>query len=211
MTGQENGWQNCDILSGNPRDLTVPQILMRLEQIQTLDVKSITKDSDCLLVNYDICSKESLSNLLQFGWEAAYHVRLALVIKICNGITLEIATNTSNLPYLIATESENNIEQFICPVVGEIKPRLENEMCHLSYLNYKNKALRIGLMGIPPDFVLTSTGVDGINMRLINMMAKKLKFMPNISFASSFNKAAYQVCKYLALITLLSVSIALFM
>ena len=192
MTGQENGWQNCDILSANPSDLSVPQMLMRLEQIHMLDMKSITKDSDCLLVNYDICSKEGLSNLLQFGWEAAYHVRLALVIKICNGITLEIATNTSNLPYLVAIESEKNTDHFICPVVGEIKPRMENEICNPSYLSYKNKALRIGLLGVPPDFVLTSSGVEGINIRLIKMMAKMLKFLPNIKFATSFKGAEDQ-------------------
>ena len=192
MTGQEENWQNCDILSADPSDLGVPQILMSMGQIQTVNIKSVFKDSHCLLVNYDACSEGSLSNLLQFGWEAAYQVRLAFVMKICNGLTLETATNTSNLPFLIATELEKKTEQFICPVVGEIKPRVDNEICNPSYLSYKNKALRVGLLGVPPDFVLTSTGVEGINIRLIKMMAKKLKFLPNIKFASSFKGAEDQ-------------------
>ena len=192
MTGRERGWQNCDILSVNPSDLGVPHILMSMGQIQNLNIKSVFKNSHCLLVNYDVCIGDSLSNLLQFSWEAAYHVRLALVMKICNGLTFETATNTSTLPYLVATESESNVEKFICPVVGEIKPRLENEICNPSYLKYKNKALRVGLLGVPPDFVLTKTGVEGINIRLIKMMAKKLKFLPNIKFASSFKGAEDQ-------------------
>ena len=69
MTGREKGWKNCDILSANPSDLGVPQILMSMGKLHTVNIKSIFKESHCLLVNYNVCSEESLSSLLNFTWE----------------------------------------------------------------------------------------------------------------------------------------------
>ena len=217
MTGHEEGWQHCDILSENPSYMGVPQISIKLEKIKTLNIKSAFENSHCLLVNYDISSNASLSTILEFGLEAIEHVRLAVVIKMHSGLTLEAiehvrlavlikmnadnfahrATNISNLPYLVAAESENGMEQFHCPTVGEIKPCLRYEMCYPTYLNHKNKALRIGLLGVPPDLVFTSTGVDGTNIRLIKTMAERLEFIPEIKFATSFIGAIYQVCQVL--------------
>ena len=197
MIGHEEGWQQCDILSSNPSHDGVPQLSMDLETINKLNIKAAFKYSHCLLVNYGVSSEASLSTLLEFGLKAMNHVRLALVIKMSSGITLETATNTSSLPYLVVAESDSGMEQFLCPVVGGIKPRLGNEMCNPTYLDYKCKALRVGLLGVPPDLILTSTGVEGTNTRLIKMLAEKLKFMPNIKFARSFKLAENQVCKVL--------------
>ena len=197
MTGYESTWRHCDMLSANIYSYEgVPQVTMDLDKIETLNVKSTFSSSSCLLVIYDVSSKDGLSTLLEFGQNAINYVRLALVIKMRSGITLEMATNTSNLPYLVAAESQHGMEQFICPVVAEVKPRLRHEMCSPSYLDYKNKVLRIGLMGIPPDFVLTSTGsIEGVNIQLIKMMAERLKFTPEINIAASFIAAEDQVCK----------------
>ena len=85
-------------------------------------------------------------------------------------------------------------EQFLCPVVGEVKPRLRQEMCRKSYIDYKGKTLRIGLMGVLPDFVMTCAGgIEGTNIGLIKMLAKGLRFTPDIILAASFNAASNQV------------------
>ena len=197
MTGHENTLQDCDVLSTNGYSHTgEPQITMSLEKLETLSLKSVFSSSTCLLINYEISSEADLLTLLEFGKKAVNNIRLALAIKMVAGISLEKAKNTSNLAYMIATESKEGLEQFLCPVTAESKPRLENEMCKPSYLDYKNKALRVGLMGMPPDFGFTSNGtIDGVNVRLIKMMAQRLHFMPDIHIAKSFTAAVEQVCK----------------
>ena len=198
MTGHEKGWPHCDILSSNPSNEGVPHISMTLDKIQTLNIKSAFEKTHCLLVHYDISSKDNLSTLLEFGWNAITHIRMALVIKMGLGITLEMATNISTLPFLVAAESEHGKIQFLCPVVGDLKPRLWDEMCSPSFLEHKDKVLRIGLLGLPPDFVMTSVGtIDGVNIRFINTMAERLQFIPEIKVAESFNSAEEQVSKHI--------------
>ena len=194
MIGHEKGWQHCDILSSTPSNEGVPQMSMNLDNIKTLNIKSAFENSHCLLVKYDVSSKESLLTLLEFGWNAINHVRLALMIEMHSGITLEMAKNTSKLPFLVAAKSEADIEQFLCPVVGELNPHLVNEMCNPSYLDYKNKTLHVGLMGVPPDFVMTDTGkIEGASIRMINMISERLKFSPKINVAASYSAAEKQV------------------
>ena len=194
MTGHEEGWKHCDILSANPSDEGMPQISMALDKLPTSNIMLAFEKTQCLLVNYDLTTKASLSTLLDFGKMAIHRLRLALVIKLHSGINLEMATNTSNLPFLVAIESEHGKEKFLCPVVGKFKPLLDDKMCSESFHDYKSKAVRIGLIGTPPDFILTSTGlIDGVNMRLIKMMAERMKFKPEISISRSFESAFNQV------------------
>ena len=195
MAGYENKWWHCDLLSESSHySEDEPQIIMDLDNIGKMNVKSTLAYSTCMLVHYTVSDNESLSALLKLGQKLISHVRMALVITMRSGITLEMATNTSNLPYLVAAESHDGKEQFLCPVVGEVKPRLRQEMCRKSYIDYKGKTLRIGLMGILPDFVMTSTGgIDGTNIGLIKMLAKGLRFTPDIILAASFNAASNQV------------------
>ena len=156
-------------------------------------MKSAFSHSSCLLVNYDVRSEASLSALMDFGWEAINHVRMALVIKVYSGTNLEMASNTSNLPFLVISELEDGRAQFLCPVVGEYKPQLVYEMCSASLLHYQNKILRIGLFGTKPDFVRTpDRALDGSNIRMIKMMSKRLKFYPNITI-TPFTAALEQV------------------
>ena len=194
MTGHEQGWKHCDILSANPSDEGIPQIAMALDKLSTSDIMLALEKSQCLLVKYDVTNKASLSILMDFGQMAISKLRLALVIKLHSDVNLEMATNTSNLPFLVAIEPDHGKEKFLCPVVGKFKPLLDDKMCSVSLNDYKSKALRIVLMGPPPDFVFTSTGLmDGANMRLIKMMAERMKFTPEISIASSFQSAFNQV------------------
>ena len=196
MVGLENAWQQCDLLSASGySDWDGPQITMDLERIETLNLKSVFSSSTCVLVDYDITSESSLSTLLEFGEKANKQIRLALVIKMDKGISLEKAKNSSNLAYMIAAESEQGLEQSFCPVLGETQARVEHGMCNPSDLDYKNKALRVGIMGMPPDFGFTSNGtIDGVNIRLIKMMAQGLNFTPDIHIAKSLTGAVEQVC-----------------
>ena len=152
MTGYESNWQHCERLSDlSDYSSNEPQIIMNLNEIQTLNLKSAFAYTTCLLVHYNVGSKASLSALMEFGWKAINHVRLAIVMKLRSGITLEMAKNTSNLPYLVAAQLDDGKEQFLCPIVGQENPGFGQVMCRKSYLNYQSKKLRIGGSGLLPD------------------------------------------------------------
>ena len=205
MTGHEDGWQHCDTLSSNPLSEGVPQMSMNLDKIQTLNLKSAFAYSSCLLVNYHISSEASLSDLLDFGYAAIQHVRLALIIKMGSGMTLDMIKNTTKMPFLVAAQLDGGKEQFLCPVVGEIEPRLEQDLCTASYASYRNKTLRIGLLGLMPEFLLTSSGtIDGTGIRLINMLASILNFMPQVIYPKSMANAEYLVCTHYRILLFLN-------
>ena len=194
MTGEEEGnSQHCDILSaGTHSHVGIAQITMALDKINMLNFKN--SSSKCLLVNYDVTRKADLSALLEFGWAAFYHIRLALVVKLHSGLTLGMARNTSKLPYLVAAESSEGKEQFLCPVVGELEPRLQKHLCEPSYVSYKNKILRIGIMGIPPAVFMTEKGpFAGMNLRLLKMLEQRLDFGTAIIVPNSFLDAGNKV------------------
>ena len=194
MTGHEQGWQHCDILTEKPSLQGVPQISMSLNKIKALNIKSAFAFSQCLLIKYHISSEASLSALLDFGLEAIQQVRLALVVQMKSGITLDMIQNTTKIPFLIAAELEHGKEQFLCPFLGEIEPRLEQDLCKGSYVSYKNKKLRIVLGGLMPDFMRTSNGtIEGTGIRLIKMLANQLNFLPQVIIPDSMGAAEYLV------------------
>ena len=196
MTGHEKGWHHCDVLSSNPPSENAPGISMNLDKIETLNIKSAFKNSHCLLVHYHVSSESSLSTLIEFGWNTVNYVRLALVIEMHSSINLQMLKNTANLPFLVAAVSENGMEQFLCPVVGEMNPRIANEMCNPSYLDYKDKELHIGLMGLPPDFIMLPDGeIEGVNIRMMRMISDRLNFTTKISVADS-HLAALKLVNY---------------
>ena len=127
-----------------------PQITMNLGEIQTLNLKAAFAYSTCLLVHYDVSSSTTLSALFEFGLKAIDHVRLAMVVTMGSGITLEMANNTSNLPFLVAAQLDNGKEQFLCPVVGKREPHVQNSMCDDNFASYKDKTIRFGIIGVPP-------------------------------------------------------------
>ena len=196
MTGHEKGWKDCDILSANTLlNEGTPQFSMDLDKLNTLNPKSAFALSHCLFVTYDVGSKASLSALLDFGWATIHYIRLALVIKLDSSITLEMATNTTKLPFLVASVSDQAKEQFLCPVIGEVEPHLQQDMCKPSYVSYQNKILRITQLGIPPDFLLTSSsGLDGTNIRMMKILEDKLNFRAKIIVANSFTHEEDLVC-----------------
>ena len=199
MTGHEKGWKQCEILSDGSSyeavtqggelsntflDEGEPQISMDLDKIKTMDIKSAFSSSHCLLVIYHIASNHELEGILDFGRTAFLHVRLALVVKMSSGISLDMAVNTTKLPFLVAAELDNQKEQFLCPVVGKNIPSLQGYMCEPSHADYRFKELRIGAVGMPPYwFPLNNnyTNPDGVDIRMIRMLAKRLKFIPKLS------------------------------
>ena len=188
MTGHAGGWHNCDIMTADSFSTEdTPQIAMNLDKLNTMNIKSAFSSSHCVLVNYNVRDFTELQTLINFGWAASDHVRIALVVKMTSGTNLGMVTNTTKLPFLIAAEVGQAKEQFLCPVVGEIDPRLDNVMCKLTYVSYKNKTLRILQFGLRPYFVMTSNGFfDGVNIRLMNVLMDKLDFMPKIIVPNSY-------------------------
>ena len=200
MTGHEKGWTNCDILSA---DLFFnedqPHISMELDNIQILNVRSNFAFSNCLLVSYQVSSLLSLEKLIDFGRAAIQHIRLALVVKMNSGITLNMITNTTRLPFLIAAELEDGREQFLCPVVGVSHPILEENVCNPSYASYKGKTLRVTFMGVPPNFIMTNATIglfDGADIRLMRILERQLNFRGEIIMPKSHTDAFIKVCQY---------------
>ena len=196
MAGYESKWQHCDRLSDNSYySENEPQITMNLDEIRTLNLKAAFAYSTCLLVHYEVSSRASLSALFEFGRKAINHVRLAIVMTTRSGITLEMANDTSNLPYLVGAQLDNGKEQFLCPVVGEVKPHFGQSMCKKSFITYKNRKIRYGLIGIPPDVVFTKRydgrydeiTIDGTSARLMKMLAEKLKLNPIFTWSPSYH------------------------
>ena len=195
MTGNAGGSKDCDILSASTFLDATPQISMDLEKLKTMNIKSAFASSRCVLVNYYVEDIKDIQALLKFGMDAFNHVRIALVLKMRLGLTLDMVTNTTKLPFLVAAELGQAKEQFLCPVVGEVEPRLEQVLCHASYVSYSYKTLRIALLGITPDFIFTTDGdLDGINIRLMHILEHRLNFMSKIIIPKSFNDGLSKVC-----------------
>ena len=125
MTGSAGGWKNCDIMSADSFSTEgTPQIAMDLDKINTMNIKHAFASSHCVLVNYHVGNTADFPTLIDFGLAAINHVRIALVIRMGPGISLDmtsLTTNTTKLPFLVAAELEQGKEQFLCPVVGEIE------------------------------------------------------------------------------------------
>ena len=167
---------------------------MGLKEMKTLDLKLAFASSHCLLVNYNVRDEEDLTTLLEIGWSAINHKRLALVLKISSGLSLDMPnwSNTS-LPFMIAAAFDDDKEEFVCPVLGEDEPRLQESMCKTSFSHYEGKLLRMGIVGINPYFMVTENGIDGTDMRLIQLLEKSLSFRAEVIPMNSFSEAVSMV------------------
>ena len=194
MVGHSKSWTQCDVLSSNSVGDDAPQLLMNFVEFQKLDMRSALSSCHCLLASYHIESQESLSEIMRFGWEVIKHKRVALILSMAKGITLEMATDTDKLPFLVAARLESGGEQFLCPIIGRIKPLIQSDMCEISYVSYKYKKLRIGLFGISPHLIFDG-GIDGTDVRLIKLLAEKLKFKPDVVIPRTFAQGENMVRK----------------
>ena len=150
--GNRSGYQ-CDVLYDNTQKDSIEgmaRFVMDLNEIEHFNLSSNLVSSHCLLVSVSINTNESLATLIKFGWTVVQHKRVALVMKMSSGMTLSMATNITKLPFLVAAELKEGKEQFLCPVVGEREPYLQHSMCDHAHTSYKNKVIRVGIIGVPP-------------------------------------------------------------
>ena len=125
MAGYGEGWTNCDVLSLKPITMDAPQFIMGFETFNKLDINSALSSSHCLLTAHYVERKESLSAIIKFGWNVMQHKRVALILSMAKGITLDMASNTEKLPFLIVANMEGGGNQFLCPIVGRSEPLLQ--------------------------------------------------------------------------------------
>ena len=194
MTGYGGGWPHCDVLSMNPLG-GAPQFIMDFQTFNLLDISSALSSSHCLLATYHIESKVSLSAIIKFGWKVIQYKRIALILSMGNGVTLDMATDTEKLPFLIAAELECREKQFLCPIIGRRKPLLQGHMCDVSYASYRHKKLRVGIFGVQPHLFATKNGIDGTDIRLLNLLVEKLKFIPDAVIPRTYDQGANMVGK----------------
>ena len=205
MIGHEKGWQPCNLLSANIyREETAPQISMDLDKIWNLNIKSVFSFSHCIFISYQVNSKEDLASLVEFGLRAHRQMRVALLIKMKRGISLETTLKDTRLPFMIGAELDNNKIQFNCPILGKSNTGLEPHICNPSYATYKDNVLRIVLYGVRENFHFTNNGIDGTDVRLLHMLAKKLRFNPKTTILPSFAAIRNVVCKASVLSSLYS-------
>ena len=192
MVGHGKGWLNCDILSLNPHESDAPQFLMDFKTFGKHDLSLTLSSSHCLLAAFTIESKESLSAIIQFGWRVIRHKRIALILSLGKGVTLDMALNTAKLPFLIASVLEGGQKQFLCPIVGRKEPVMQNYRCDMSYASYRHKKLKVGIFG-PNPYVFKSKhgiGMDGTDVRLLKLLSRTLKFVPDLMIPMSFRHGA---------------------
>ena len=72
-------------------------------------------------------------------------------------------------------------------------------MCDKSYATYRYKKLRVGILGTAPHFFPTKSGIDGTDIRLLRLLAEKLKFMPDVVVPRTFAQGANMVEKNMLL------------
>ena len=196
MAGYEDSWAHCDVISADPQKNEArlsPQFVIDFKMLNKLDMNSILSASQCLLAVYHITSKEDLSEILQFGQTVFKYKRIALILKLENIVTLNMATDFAKLPFLIAAQLEGGREQFLCPIVGKPEPILQDFICNEIYASYRYKKLRVGLFGVNPHLFRKGNGIDGTDWRMMKLLAEKLKFEPDVKIARSFEHGANMV------------------
>ena len=199
MAGHGRGWDTCDVVTQQlleERSLrAVPQWVMELQMLKTLET-SLLSPADCLLVTYRVKSERNLQTLMEFGQSVILKKRFALLLKLDSNITLD-AVNRTNLPFLVSAEMSSGKEEFLCPVVGKQEAQIQPDMCKQSYTTCKNKVLRVGILGRPPYFKLTrDNSMDGLDVQLLKLLAKKKGFVPNVTVAKNLWASITMVCIY---------------
>ena len=199
MAGFGEGWSHCDVMSSDIPQTEPgfhslsPQFAIDFAMLNKLDINSMLSSSHCLLAAYHIKTKEGLHDILQFGQKVFRHKRIALLLRLENGVTLKMATDIAKVPFLVAAELESGGEQFLCPIVGRPEPILQDSMCKEKFASYRYKKLRVGLFGIIPHIFVKGNVIDGTDLRLIKLLAEKLKFVADVKIPRTFAHGANMV------------------
>ena len=178
MAGYGSGWSECDLMAVSPQKndklFNVPGFVMSMAYLKAFDISRELSDSHCLLLTAHVENSTLLADLIEFGWTAVHHRRLGMALRLGTNLTLDMATNTTNLPFLIAAQLERGRAQFLCPRIGGHMPHLLDVIPHPTY---SGKPIRIGHMLLPP---FSYVGVDGrphgVDIEFINLLKRKMHF-----------------------------------
>ena len=197
MKGHGKGWISCDILSVEPLYPRLkgnrPEFAIGLTALREFDISSRLKQSSCLLLTAHITNMTILSTIIEFGWSVIQFKRLGVVMTMGPNITLGMAKNTTNLPYMIAAKLHDGKSQFLCPAVGKHMPMRQSSMCGEPLTTHKGKTIRVGVYGIWP-WVIPG-GQDGVDIRLLKFLEEKLELKANIEYITSNQNAAFEMVR----------------
>ena len=157
MTGYGPTSKTCDVIYDNFESRhalfdNTPTFGMDMKKLNRIEIPTTFSSSYCLLISAHVNSNQTLSDLIKFGWSIIQRKRLALVLMLAPGLTLNMAANTTKLPFLVAARGQDGKEQFLCPIIGDTTPKIQNEFCDPTYTSHTNKSLRVGIIGRAPDF-----------------------------------------------------------
>ena len=183
MEGYGAGWEHCDIVHDTSDQINSSEETLRFvmdsSMMHSSDIRATFSKSHCLLVSAHISSNKSLSDIIKFGWSVIQHKRIALVLQLGDGLTLDMAANTTKLPFMVAAIDDKGKVQFLCPVIGESVPRLQDVVCDSSYVSAKEKFFRVAIFGIPPYFYGKSE-FNNTNLRRSLHVQKLTSGAPNV-------------------------------
>ena len=79
-------------------------------------------------------------------------------------------------------------------VLGETKPHLSDYMCDQFHALYKNKVLRVAMMGHLPYFIAGKDNIGGADTTLLKYLAAKMKFTSKIYLPKTYLASINMVC-----------------
>ena len=186
MAGYGGGWKKCDLLAISPlkSDLQpeTSQFVMDMASLKAFDIRTGFSNSQCLLITAHVGNQRILAQIIEFGWTAVHHKRLGMSLRLGSNLTLDMATNITNLPFPIAAQLEGGKVQFLRPDMGESMPKLQSFISHTPHPTYSEKSIRVGLVGtesVPFSFKGAYGDLDGVSIRLISLLERKMKFKIN--------------------------------
>ena len=185
MVGYGDGWDPCDLLSVSPFNPEpmggMPTAQMDIDGLKALDISSLFSFSHCLLVTAMVNDNTSMKTIVEFGWTAVQHKRVGMILQLGPNMSLEMAKNTTKLPFAVGAQLADSNEEFLCKAVGMKEPILQQSMCDLSQrTSLLGKRVRVGLSGFLPYFYMREDGApDGVDMRFFRLLYTMMKFYPD--------------------------------
>ena len=188
MAGYGGGWKECDLLAisllENDMQPDTLQFVMDMASLKAFDIRTSFSNSHCLLITAHVGNQRILDEVIEFGWTAVHHKRLGMALRLGSNVTLDMANNITNLPFIIATQLEGGKEQFLFPSLGGDMPKLQPVMSHEPNRAYSGKPINVGLAGVGMFkgigiFKGADGQLDGLIIRLISLLQRKMKFKIN--------------------------------
>ena len=197
MTGYGDGWKHCDnlIIQPNYRQINgnAPSLVMNVETMQSIDISSTFGRAHCIVLVAHAIDTTTLAQLIQFGWKTIQHKRIGIILTMGSNVTLESASNTTKLPFILASELSDGTKQFLCPAIARNMPSLQSEMCGKSSVSLIGKTVTVGVYGHWPWVHMGY--MIGVDVMLLNLLKEKMRFNTKVELTPSFNAAFDMVSK----------------